>query len=187
MRTLLDKLYLASGAISGLGIILICLIILARVIGRWLGILIPSSEDFAGYLLASSSFLALAYSFRSGAHIRVSLFTSHLKPHILIWFDRFVLTIASVLVCFVVYQLIYMVWESWIFEEVTSGYVPMPLWLVQLPMSIGALIFFIAVLDSTYSSWVYKTPIPKSEEEMLAESDAIPMLDDEPRLNEERK
>lgn len=184
MRTILDRLYLASGAVSGIGIVLICLIILARVVGRWLGILIPSSEDFAGYLLSASSFLALAYAFRSGAHIRVSLFISRLPANALVWVDRFVLTIASILVCFIAYHLTYMVWESWDFEEVTSGYVPMPLWLVQLPMPVGAIIFAISVLDSTYCSWVFKTPIPKSEEEKLAEANELNMEDKE-RLSHE--
>lgn len=175
MRTILDKLYLSAGVISGVSIIIICLVILARVIGRWLGIVVPSSEDFAGYLLASASFLALAYTFQSGAHIRVSLFTSRLSKKTLLWVDRAVLAIAALIVCFLAYQLIYMVWESWIFEEVTSGYIPMPLWLVQLPMSIGAVIFAISIIDSAFCCWVCKTPIPKSEEEQLIESSEIHM------------
>lgn len=175
MRAMLDRIYLSAGAISGLSIILICLVILARVVGRWLGIVIPSSDDFAGYLLASSSFLALAYTFRSGAHIRVSLFTSRLSKNTLLWVDRSVLTFAACLVSYLAYQLGYMVWESWVFEEVTSGYIPMPLWAVQLPMSIGAFIFAIAIIDSSVCSWLFKTPIPKSDEEMLAESETIEM------------
>ncbi|MEI8632394.1 TRAP transporter small permease subunit [Vibrio sp. PP-XX7] len=48
-------------------------------VGRWFGVIIPSSDDFAGFLLAASSFLGLAYTFRAGGHIRVSLFTAHLR------------------------------------------------------------------------------------------------------------
>ncbi|MFV0573866.1 MAG: TRAP transporter small permease [Vibrio sp.] len=175
MRAVLDKIYLASGAIAGISIILICLFILARVFGRWFGIVIPSSDDFAGYLLASASFLSLAYAFKSGAHIRVSLFTSRLAENSQLWVERIILVFASLLVCFLAYQLVYMVWESWDFEDVTTGYIPMPLWLVQLPMSIGAVIFAISVIDITFCSWIYKTPIPKSEEELLAESETIDM------------
>lgn len=175
MRTILDKVYAFAGAVSGLSIVIICLVILTRVIGRWFGIVIPSSDDFAGYFLASASFLALAYTFRNGAHIRVSLFTSRLSKATLLWLERLVLTIAALLVIFLAYQLTYMVWESWAFDEVTSGYIPMPLWAVQLPMSVGAVIFTIAVIDSAICSWLFGTPIPKSAEEELAESDTIEM------------
>lgn len=175
MRTVLDKLYLAAGAISGLCIVLICLVILTRVIGRWFGVVIPSSDDISGYLLASASFLALAYAFRSGAHIRVSLFTSRLSDNVVIWIERAVLSLASLFVSFLGYQLVYMVWESYEFDEVTSGYIPMPLWLVQLPMAIGAVIFALAIIDSAVGSWLFSTRIPKSEEESLAESMPVEM------------
>ncbi len=173
MRALLEGLYRGAGILSGICIVSICLIILARVIGRWLGIVVPSSDDFAGYLLAAASFLALAYTFRQGGHIRVSLFTSRLAETSMIKVERGVLLVASVLVVYLAYQLGFMVWESWDFEEVTSGYVPMPLWLVQLPMAVGMVVFAIAVIDQTLCHFLYGTRIPKSEEESLAESQKI--------------
>ncbi len=170
MRILLDKVYQLAGALSGLSIVLICLVILARVMGRWFGIVVPSSDDVAGYLLATASFLALAYAFRSGTHIRVSLFVSRLSAMQVLWVERGVLTLAAALVSYLAYQLCAMVLESWQFAEVTSGYLPMPLWAVQLPMATGAAIFAISVIDSALCSWLFATPIPKSEEELLAES-----------------
>lgn len=175
MRSALDKLYLISGAISGLCIVLICLVILTRVVGRWFGLVIPSSDDIAGYLLAAASFLALAYSFRAGSHIRVSLFTSHLSSKALLAIERIVLTFASFLTIFLAYHLTYMVWESWDFEEVTSGYIPFPLWAVQSPMAIGAILFCIAIVDLTFDCWFNGTLIPKSEEEELADAGPIDM------------
>ncbi len=178
MRTFLNTLYKWSGILSGLLIILICLVILARVVGRWLGIVVPSSDDFAGYLLASASFLALAYSFRSGAHIRVNLFISRLSLNHTLLVERVVLVITTCLVGYLAWQLSNMVWESWAFEEVTSGYIPMPLWVVQLPMAIGMVIFFVSIADLTYGHFFSGLRIPKSEEEEIAESD--PIVDNSP-------
>lgn len=173
MQRILDKTYTIAGATAGLCIVLICLTILVRVIGRWFGVVIPSSDDFAGYLLAASSFFALAYSFRQGSHIRVTLFLHRMDMKSNIVLERLVLVIASVLVSYLSYQLSYMVWESWSFEELTHGYIPLPLWWVQLPVAIGAIIFAISVIDTTVRHFCNQERIPKSEEEELAESAPI--------------
>lgn len=180
MRGILDNIYRVAGAISGICIVIICITILVRVTGRWFGVVIPSSGDIAGYLLAASSFLALA-SFRSGSHIRVSLFLQRLSPAALIIVERSILLLASVLVVFLSYQLGYMVWESWLFEEVTHGYIPMPLWAVQLPVAIGSAIFAISVIDTTVRHFLGLEMIPKSEEEQLAEAE--PIVLDEGRMD----
>lgn len=167
MRKMLDNLYRFAGAISGVCIVIICITILVRVTGRWFGVVIPSSGDIAGYLLAASSFLALAYSFRSGSHIRVSLFLQKLNPRAIIFVERTILLFASVLVSYLSYNLCFMVWESWEFEEVTHGYIPMPLWVVQLPVAFGSTIFAISVIDTTVRHFLGLEMIPKSEEEEL--------------------
>ncbi len=173
MRGILDNIYRVAGAIAGICIVIICITILVRVTGRWFGVVIPSSDDISGYLLAAASFLALAYSFRSGAHIRVSLFLHKLRPGMIIYVERFVLLLASVLVCFLSYHLSYMVWESWSFEEVTHGYIPMPLWAVQFPVALGSAIFAMSVIDTTVRHFLGLETIPKSEEEELAEAEPI--------------
>lgn len=173
MRDGLDKLYRWSGAVSGLCIVLICLIILARVVGRWFGVAIPSSEDLAGYLLASASFLALAYAFRQGAHIRVSLFTQRLGARYLRIVESLVLLFASVLSVYLSYQLGYMVYESWLFDDVTHGYIPMPLWLVQFPTALGALLFAVSVVDTSIRYLTGAEAIPASDEEQLVQQNTI--------------
>lgn len=173
MRSLLNKLYQGAGMLSGLCIVAICGLILARVVGRWMGIVVPSSDDFAGFLLAAASFLALAYTFKHGGHIRVSLFTSRLSEKKAICFERFILVVASALTAYLAYELCYMVWESWDYEEVSSGFVAVPLWIVQLPVAIGMVIFAISVIDLAVCSFLYDQRIPLSEEETLAEKSHI--------------
>lgn len=173
LRTLLDKLYLSSGILSGLCIIAICLVILARVVGRWLAIEVPSSDDFAGFLLAAASFLGLAYTFREGGHIRVSLFTARLSDKLNHYLSCLVLILATLLVLYLTWHLAYLAYESYLFEELSSGYVPVQLWLVQLPLAIGMLTFSIACIDQTICSVVFAEPIAKSEEEKIVENSHI--------------
>ncbi|MGJ8581114.1 MAG: TRAP transporter small permease [Psychromonas sp.] len=179
MRSFLDKLYLSAGALSGLCIVAICCIILIRVLGRWVGIEAPSSDDFAGFLLAAATFLGLAYTFREGGHIRVSLFTSRLPATLHKAMERVILCLGCALILYLCWQLIYLVYESYLFDELSSGYIAVPLWLVQLPLAIGMVIFSIAIIDQTICHFVFDQPLPKSEEEALSESTPI-ALDDTP-------
>lgn len=186
MRYLLDRLYQGAGLLSGLCIAVICCLILSRVVGRWMGIVVPSSDDFAGFLLAAVSFLGLAYTFKHGGHIRVRLFTSRLSEQSTIYFERFILVMASVLTAYLAYELCYMVWESWDYEDVSSGFVAVPLWIVQLPTAIGMIIFSISITDLTVCSILLGQRIPLSEEEKLAETSNITVddLDAQPNPKE---
>ncbi len=121
--------------------------ILAQIVGRWFDIIIPSTEDFAGFFLAAATFLALAYTFRMGGHIRITILVHLLKGKV----SRFALTAAlSVFILMIAYGVYYtaaFVYESWSFEELSQGYIAVPLWIPQLGMVIGLLVFLIALID----------------------------------------
>jgi len=158
MRNFLDKLYLGSGMLAGLFIILITLMILAQIVGRWFNVIIPSTEDFAGFFLAATTFLALAYTFRMGGHIRVTILVHLLKGKL----QRFALTLALlvfiVIIAYGVYYTGAFVYESWSFHELSQGYIAVPLWIPQLSMVIGLAIFLIALIDDFILVLSGKTP-----------------------------
>lgn len=158
MRALLDRLYLGSGVLAGLFIIAIVVLIMAQIIGRWFSIIVPSTEDFSGYFLAASSFLALAYTLREGGHIRVNIIIRNLTGKVRIWQERAVLAAGLVLAIFMAYWLTHMVWESWSFNEMSRGYVAVPLWIPQVPVALGATIFAIALLDELVHSLRHGMP-----------------------------
>ena len=158
MRNFLDKLYLGSGMLAGLFIILITLMILAQIIGRWFGIIIPSTDDFAGFFLAATTFLALAYTFRMGGHIRVTILVHLLKGKP----QRFALALALlvfiIIIAYGVYYTRAFTYESWSFNELSQGYIPVPLWIPQTAMVIGLAIFLIALIDDFVLVLSGKTP-----------------------------
>jgi len=158
MRKTLDAIYTGAGYLAGACIVLITLMILAQIVGRWFGIIIPSTEDFSGYLLAATSFLALAYTFRQGGHIRVTLVLHLLSDTWKRWLTLMTLIVFAVAVGWGAWHLSYLVYESWRFEELSQGYIAVPLWLPQLPMALGAVIFFIALLDDIVLALRGNTP-----------------------------
>lgn len=158
MRSFLDKLYLGSGILAGLFIILITLMILAQIVGRWFGIVIPSTEDFAGYFLAATTFLALAYTFRMGGHIRVTILLHLLKGKLQRIALALTLLVFIVMIAYGVYATGAFVYETWSFNELSQGYIAVPLWIPQLSMVIGLTIFLIALIDDFILVLTGKTP-----------------------------
>ena len=158
MRQVLDKIYTGAGVIAGACIVLITLMILAQIVGRWFGVIIPSTEDFSGYLLAAASFLALAYTFRNGGHIRVTLLVHLLPSSLQRKLMYLVLIVFAVIVGYGAWNLSYFVYESWAFHELSQGYIAIPLWIPQLPMALGAALFFIALIDDIVGSLKGDTP-----------------------------
>lgn len=160
MRKLLDHLYTASGVLAAVFLFGIFVIVLAQVganildfmiaavTGTAVGLVVPSYTEFAGFFLAASSFLALAHTFRNGAHIRVSLLLQGLPPG-----PRKIADLFSCLVGMAVCA--YFAWYSWLlvidsidFKDVSPGLVPIPLWIPQSSMAIGVTVLAIAIADT---------------------------------------
>ncbi len=151
MQKTLNHIYTGAGILAGACIVLMTVIVMAQIIGRWFGVIIPSTEDFTGYLLAAASFLALAYTYRHGGHIRVTLLIHLLNKPLQNKLLGIVLLLFVIITGFGAYHLCYLVYESWIFKELSQGYIAIPLWIPQLPMALGAILLFVALLDDLLS------------------------------------
>lgn len=147
MNSIREYFYLCSGYGAGICIILIMLIILAQIVGRMLGFIVPSAEDFSGYCLAAATFLGLAYTFRTGGHIRVTLLIHRLPEKAARLAEALVLLLALGLTSFMSFYSIHLIWESYVFNDVSYGYIPIPLWIPQIPLGVGCVALNIAVLD----------------------------------------
>jgi len=167
MMTIKRYFYLLSVFLSGSCLVIMTLLILSQIAARSLGIIIPSSEDFAGWLLSATVFFGLAYTFNYGGHIRVTILLSRLKGAKRFYIETFNL-FAALLICgYLMFYTAYTVYDSYIYEEVTDTYLVMPLWLVQLPMAIGSLFLFIAITDNFIDSIAGKKPSYLVHEEDL--------------------
>lgn len=167
MRRLLDAIYFLAAVLAGIAIVAICLLvsaqvgfnILARVGGASLSYTIPSYADFSGYFLATASFMALAYTLRSGGHIRVGLVVQRL-PERWRWITELLtLAFASLFSAFATYYALRLLGDSWRFGDKSTGIVAIPIWLPQCFMVAGLGLLTIAFIDTLVESLRAKTTI----------------------------
>jgi TRAP-type C4-dicarboxylate transport system permease small subunit len=169
MNALRKYFYLTSAFLSGACLVLMTLLITAQIFARFLGAVIPSSEDFAGWLLSATIFFGLAYTFNEGGHIRVTMLLVRLgesKRRYLEFFNLF----AGLLVSgFLAFYTAHTVYESYDFGDVTDTYLVVPLWMVQMPMAIGSLFLFVAMLDGFTGMITGKKPRYIINEDAMSE------------------
>jgi TRAP-type C4-dicarboxylate transport system permease small subunit len=147
MRRALDTLYAASGVAAAVCLAGICVLMLAQAAAREAGMLIRGADDITAWLCAGSAFLALGHTFRHGELIRVGLWIERLAPAARRRAEIVSLSIAALCVGYMAWAITRFVFESWKFNEVAQGLIKIPIWIPQLSLVLGVLIFLIAVLD----------------------------------------
>lgn len=146
MLNALNKLYAAGAILAAICMVLIALLTLAQILGRLFGVLVLDAGDFAGYAMAGSIFFALAHTLRTGGHIRVNLLLTRLPARVRHAVEVWCLGIALILSGMFAIFSVKMVMDSYAFNDVSTGMVPIPLWIPQLTMALGAILFVIALL-----------------------------------------
>lgn len=181
MRRYLDRLYSLSGYIAAFFLCAIFAIVITQVglglvdqIIRWLtgkgyGLQIPSYSRFSGYFLAAATFFALAHTFKSGSHIRVSLLVQHLPGGIRRWVEVWCCSVAAVLAGYFTLKIFSLVQESYRFNDVSGGMIPVPLWIPQSSMVIGLAILTLAIVDEGLRILFGKQPSYQESEGILEE------------------
>jgi TRAP-type C4-dicarboxylate transport system permease small subunit len=147
MRRLLDGLYAACGALAALFLVLILLVVLAAIVTRLAGVPFRGAADYAGYCMAAASFLALAYTFRQGAHIRVTLVIERLRGRARRIAELLATSVACGLGWYFAWYSFRLVRFSRLLGDVSQGQDATPLWLPQLAMVVGTLVLAVALSD----------------------------------------
>lgn len=147
LRRTLDGIYLGSGILAAGFLALIGLSILAQAVGRMLKLTIDMTE-ISGFFMAASTFLGLAYTFRQGGHIRITLLVTRLagarRKAIELWCCAF----GTVLVTYLAWQCVAFTAESFMFDDVSPGMMAVPFWIPQSGMALGLIILAIALADA---------------------------------------
>lgn len=146
LRRSLDGLYFSAGAVAALFLLAILALIVAQMVGRWLGFVIPGATDYVGYCMAASSFLAFAYALGAGSHIRVGLLLNALGARRK-WLDMACFAIGGVIATYFAWFAIRATWWSWRFGDVSQGLDKTPLWIPQLAMCVGGALLALAFWD----------------------------------------
>ena len=115
---------------------------------RRLGISITGMSEMASYLLVGATFLSLAYTFVHHAHIRVTLLLSRLPSTKRVWLEALCLLVALVLSLLLAYGLIELARESRDFNDVSSGFLSIPLWIPQTVLATGVGLLCLALVET---------------------------------------
>ena len=169
MRALLDTLYRLAGALAAVGMIATLVMVASGIFARPFGIYLPGTDDYAGYAMAACGFLALAYTFKHGEHIRVSLVIERLGPRLRRLTEWFAHAAGLVVAAALAWYAVELAWQSHEFDEISQGIDATPLWIPQLAMAIGAVILLIAVVDDFIQVSLGREP------QRLAKADAEEM------------
>jgi|TARA_B100001939_G_scaffold306961_1_gene286767 TRAP-type C4-dicarboxylate transport system permease small subunit len=141
----LNKLYIFSGYIAAVFLILVAVFILIGISSRIFGFYIRGLAEYSGYCMASASFFALAYTFVEAGHIRITLFLEKLsgfkKKIVEVW----CLIVASFFSGYLAFYFIKMLIISYKFQERSEGADEILIWIPQTGVAIGSTIFFISV------------------------------------------
>lgn len=104
-------------------------------------------DGYAGYFMAGCGFLSLAHTFKRNEHIRVTVLLGLTRVRARFWMETWALSMSSLLsVLFAVFSL-RLVMQSIEFNDVSTSTDATPLWIPQLTMAVGTVIFAIAVID----------------------------------------
>lgn len=172
MSRVLDTLYRGAAILAAGCIGCICLLISAQVLlnaatraGLPVPATIPSYADFAGFLLAGATFLALPWTLRSGGHVRVNLVTQALPKRVAFATELAVLAGAAAFMGYATWFAALLVEESHRFGDVSTGIVAVPLWWPQSVMVVGLGLLCVALLHSLVQTWQTGAPVIGSGEE----------------------
>ena len=150
LRKFLDGLYLGSGILAALFMALIGVSILAQVVGRMLKLTVDMTE-ISGFFMAASTFLGLAYTFRHGGHIRISLLVVRIhgasRKALELWCCGF----GALLVGYLAWQAVIFAFDSFAFDDVSPGIMAVPFWIPQSGMALGLVILTIALIDAGWA------------------------------------
>ena len=112
---------------------------------------IQGLDAYAGYAIAATLFLALPASLRHGDHIRVTMVLQKLPPRWLNIFEYWCLGAACALTTFFAFYAGRLVWQSYVYHDVSAGADVTPLWIPQILMLLGCIGLAVAFVDALVS------------------------------------
>lgn len=169
MRKLLDGIYSSAAALAALFMVGLLLMVLLAIVSRQLSFHVPGVDAYAGYLMAASGFLALAHTLKCGEHIRVTLLLNALHGRWKKGLELFALALAVLLALLFAFYCCKLAWQSHVFNDISTGSDATPLWIPQLAMAYGAVIFALAFIDETVLELQGRRRIATSDEALRNE------------------
>jgi TRAP-type C4-dicarboxylate transport system permease small subunit len=165
MRRVLDSLYNAAAYLAALLLVGTLVMVLLGIFGRIFGFQVRGTDAYAGYCMAGAGFLALAHTLTRAEHIRVNLVLEHAGASGRRVLERWSLAVAVLLSAAFAWFSVRLAWQSYTLHDISTGNDATPLWMPQLAMAIGTVVFAIAFIDQFVLELLGKRSKPPATEE----------------------
>jgi TRAP-type C4-dicarboxylate transport system permease small subunit len=133
--------------LAGLCMIGILIMVSLTILSRLLGFYAPGTDAYAGYAMAGAGFMALASTLKKGEHIRVTLIIGKLTGTTRKVMEIVTLAITTAIAGFLAFYSCRLVYDSYQYNDISTGIDATPMWIPQIVMALGTIIFFIAFID----------------------------------------
>ena len=147
MRRWLDRLYYAAGAIGACFVLMVGVLMIGQSVLREFGVRTGAVNDVVAWCCAAASFFAMAHAFKHGDFVRVTLLLEHVSAPVRRLLELVSLVIGSISVGYLTWWACCFTYESGVFEELSQGLLPIPMWIPQSSFALGAILLLIAVVD----------------------------------------
>ena len=147
MRRFLDRLYLGAAYVAACCVLLIMVLMIGQSILREMHVRTGAVNDVVSWLCAAAAFFAMAHAFKHGDFVRVTLLLEKISVPAQKRFELAALSIAAVSVAYLAFWANRFTYESWVFNDIAQGMLPLPMWIPQLSFALGSILLLIAVLD----------------------------------------
>jgi len=147
MRKFLDRLYLWSGYLGALFIVGICIAMIGQSILREFGVRTGAVNDVVSWFCAAAAFFTMAHAFKHGDFVRVTLMLESATPKGRRTLELVSLVIGSIATAYLAWSACLFTYESWEFQDIAQGLLPIPLWIPQLSFAFGSVLLWLAVVD----------------------------------------
>lgn len=147
MRRALNATFEAAGALAAACVAAVFLLMIFASLGRMLGWRVGGVNDIVSWLTAAAAFLAMAHAFKHGDFVRVTLLLEAVGGRAQRALEIGALLIAALAIGYLAWWAARFTWESREFGDMAGGLVVIPIWIPQVTFVVGALLFWLAVLD----------------------------------------
>ncbi len=142
LKKLNHKLSLGGAILSSTLFIALVVLIMVEIIGRsFFDYSTMLADEYSGYFYLAAIFLGLAYTFDQEGHIRISIITSRLSNSTKRWVDVFAGIMALAILLFALCYSWNFMMESKEMEMLSEGVSETPLYLTQIPLVVGLVLF----------------------------------------------
>src|SRR5690606_15306934 len=119
------------------------------IVGVQVGLYVPGLDQYAGYFMAASIFLALAAACARGEHINVTLVIEHTPPPLSRVINRVAHVLSTAVVMFAAFAVTRLAVLSYRLGDVSQGLDAVLLWIPQSVAVFGMWMFALAAATRT--------------------------------------